>query len=386
MRPPRCVLPVVAASQLLILSLWFSGSAVAPDLRDAWGLSDAQAAALTWSVQVGFVAGTLLVAGLNLADRVPPPRLILLSAAVGAVANALFVLQPGGPWGAVALRFLTGAALAGVYPVAMKLLASWFERPGLSLGIMVGALAVGSGAPHLVRALDLPWEAVVLASSLLALGGGLLVALLTRPGPLLPARSPFDPRAFARAFRVPAFRRSATAYFGHMWELYALWGLLPLFLASRGMGTAEAAAWTFGTFLASAAGSAIGGMLSRRVGEARVASTALLLSGLACLASPWAHDAPRWLLGPFLALWGAAALADSAQLSALSARASPRGYVGTALTVQNAIGFAVTFGSLTLIPLLAGWGGWRWAFLALAPAPLVGAWVVGRLARDGSSV
>ena len=380
MRPPRPLLPVVALSQLLILSLWFSGTAVAPDLRAAWSLSEGEAAALTWSVQLGFVAGTLLVTGLSLADRVPPPRLILVSALAGAVANALFVLQPGGAWGAALLRFLTGAALAGVYPVAMKLLASWYERPGLSLGVMVGALALGSGSPHLVRAFDLPWQAVVLASSALALAGGVLVAAFTRPGPLLPARSPFDPRAFARAFRVPAFRRSALGYFGHMWELYAFWGLLPLFLAARGMGTAEAAAVTFAAFAASAAGSALGGLLSRRVGEARVASVSLAVSGAACLLSPLAFGAPLWVLVPFLLAWGAAALADSAQFSALSARAAPRAYVGTALAVQNAVGFAVTSASLALVPLVAGWAGWRWAFLLLAPGALLGAWVAAPLA------
>ena len=381
MSPPRALLPVVALSQLLILSLWFSGTAVAPDLRAAWSLSDAEAAALTWAVQVGFVAGTLVLAGLNVADRVPPPRLILLSALAGSLANALLVAGIGGPFAAVALRFLTGAALAGVYPVAMKLLASWYERPGLSLGLMLAALTLGSGTPHLVRAFDPPWQAVVLVSSVLAAAGGVLVARFTSPGPLLPARSPFDPRAFLRAFRVPAFRRSALGYFGHMWELYAFWGLLPLFLAARGIPPAQAAALTFAAFLAGAAGSAWGGLLSRRVGEARVARGALVLSGLACLLSPWAFVAPWWLLVPFLLVWGAAAIADSAQFSAISSRASPRAYVGTALTMQNAVGFAVTFVSVALLPILAAWSGWRWAFLALAPGALLGAWAVSPLAR-----
>lgn len=379
--PPRAILPVVALSQLLILSLWFSGTAVAPDLRVAWSLSEAEAAALTWAVQVGFVAGTLVLAGLNVADRVPPPRLILVAALAGAGANVLLVIWSGHPLGAVGLRFLTGAALAGVYPVAMKLLASWYARPGLSLGVMVGALTLGSGTPHLVRAFGPPWQAVVLVSSVLAVLGGVLVARFTSPGPLLPARSPFDPRAFLRAFRIPDFRRSALGYFGHMWELYAFWGLLPLFLAARGLAPAQAAALTFAAFLAGAAGSAWGGFLSRRVGEARVACGALVLSGLACLLSPWAFVAPLWLLVPFLLAWGAAVIADSAQFSALSARASPRAYVGTALTMQNAVGFAVTFVSVALLPPLAAWAGWRWAFLALAPGALLGAWAVAPLAR-----
>src|SRR5207249_6405472 len=178
-----------------------------------------------------FVAGTLAFALLNLADRHPPHLVFLASAMGGAVANALLLL---GPPFALPMRFLTGVALAGVYPVGMKLLATWYERLGFALGVLLAALTLGSGSPYLVRALGQPWPRVVLAASVLAALGGLLVAWGARPGPLLPSRSRFAPRAFAEAFRVPAFRASALAYFGHMWELYAFWGLVPLFLTARG--------------------------------------------------------------------------------------------------------------------------------------------------------
>ena len=373
---------MVVLSQFLAMGLWFASAAVVPELRVAWGLTDAEAGALTAVTVLGFVAGTLVLAVLNVSDRFPPQRVFLVSACAGALATALFVLRPGGVPGVLALRFLAGFALAGVYPVGMKILASWYEKLGWALGILVAALTLGSGSPFLIRALGLPWQGVVLASSALAVLGGVLTAALVRPGPLLPARSRFEPRAFARAFRVRAFRLSALGYFGHMWELYAFWGLLPLFLAASGrFGASAIAAITFGAFLAGAIACVVAGHLSRSVGGARVALVALIVSAACCLISPFALALPPIAIVAFLLVWGAAVIADSAQFSALSAQAAPREHVGTALTIQNAVGFAITFASLTLVPLLAGWSGWQWAFLALAPGPILGAAAISALAR-----
>jgi MFS family permease len=373
----RALVSTVVVGQLLVLGLWFAGTAAAPELLPE------QPALLTIAVQVGFVVGTLGFAFLNVADRFPPERVFLASSIVGAVANGALVWVDGAPT-LVALRFVTGLSLAGVYPVGMKILASWTPDLGHSLGWLIAALTLGSGSPYLVRALGLPWQTVLLTASVGALVGGALVGVMVRAGPLLPARSPFDATAFARAFKKPAFRRSALGYFGHMWELYAFWGLVALFLAASPTlpDAPLVAGLTFFVFLAGALGAVGGGLLSRRVGEARVALGALLLSATCCLLAPWAWAAPLPLLAIFLGVWGAAVIADSAQFSALSARAAPRGYVGTSLTLQNTIGFAITFVSLGVVPLVAETFGWRWAFLALVPGPLLGALAIAPLARD----
>lgn len=379
----RGPLVVVVLAQLLAMGLWFAGSAVAPELAAAWGSGAGAAATFGALTVAGFVVGTLVFAVLNVADRFPPQRVMLASALAGAIATALLVPAPGGYAGALALRFATGFALAGVYPVGMKLLASWYPRLGWALGVLVAALTLGSGSPYLVRALGLPWQAVLLISSALAVAGGILVALLVKPGPLLPARSPFEPRAFARAFRVRPFRLSALGYFGHMWELYAFWGLLPLFLAASGrFAPGVIARLTFLAFLAGAIGCLVAGSLSRRVGEARVALAALVVSGACCLLSPLLFVLPYAGVVAFIAVWGAAVIADSAQFSALSAQAAPRAHVGTALTIQNAVGFAVTLASLSLLGAVAAWSGWQWAFLLVAPGPLLGAVATLGLARE----
>ncbi len=380
--PPKGPLFVVVLSQFLAMGLWFSGTAVVQELQTLWGLSDAQAGALTSLTVLGFVAGTLVFAVLNLSDRFPPQHVFLVSALTGALAMVLFVYKPGGINGAFALRFLTGFALAGVYPVGMKILASWYDRLGWAIGLLVAALTLGSGSPYLVRASGIPWQGVVFTSSALAVLGGILVAWRVRPGPRLPGRSRFLPSAFARAFKVRGFRRSALGYFGHMWELYALWGLLPLFLAARGdLSATQVAAITFAAFLAGAIACVWAGHRSKSIGEARVARTALIISGLLCVLSPLLFMAPVPLLVVLVLVWGAAVIADSAQFSALSAHAAPQEHVGTALTIQNAIGFGITFAPLTLVPVAAHFWGWQWAFLLLAIGPMFGAWSVSGLVQ-----
>lgn len=371
---------VVVLGQFLVMGLWFSGTAVVQELQVLWELSDAQAGALTGLTVLGFVAGTVVFAVLNISDRFPPQHVFLVSSLVGAAAMVLFVFRPGGVTGALGLRFLTGFTLAGVYPVGMKILASWYDKLGWAIGLLVAALTLGSGTPYLVRASGVPWEGVVWTSSALAVLGGIAVAWWVRPGPRLPPRSRFLPSAFARAFKVRGFRRSALGYFGHMWELYALWGLLPLFLAARGdLSATQVAASTFAAFLSGAVACMWAGHRSKTIGEARVARFALIGSGAMCILSPLIFVMPVWLLVVFVLVWGAAVIADSAQFSALSAHAAPQEHVGTALTIQNAIGFAITFAPLAIVPLVAAATGWQWAFLLLALGPLFGAWSVNGL-------
>jgi MFS family permease len=380
--PADRALARLAAAILLASATWFAGTAVAPVLAEAWRLDSGASAALTSTTQLGFIAGTLLFAALNLADRFPPRAVFAASALAGAAANAGFALCDGIA-AACVLRFLTGVALAGVYPVAMKIVATWsLGGLGLRLGVLVGALGLGTSLPYFVQwaALDLDWRLVAWCASGCAVAGGLLVLLGVHEGPRLRARARFDLRAAARVFRDVAFRRNACGYFGHMWELYALWSLAPFWIAAaRPAWRAHAPLLAFALVAAGAGGCVAGGVLSRRFGERRVALAALLASALACLLSPLAFGAPPALLVAFLLAWGVVVVADSPQFSALAARLCPPEYTGTALTVQNGVGFAITVASIQLVAALAPTVAWRWLFLLLAPGPLFGAWAMHRL-------
>jgi MFS family permease len=383
-------LAVVSLAVLLVGGTWFSGTAAIPALRQEWQLTDGQGAWLTIGVQLGFIAGTLLYSILNLAD-VFKARLVFLASALACAAfNAAFAALAGGLPAAVLFRFLTGVTLAGVYPVGMKIVASWF-RSGLGwrLGILVGALVFGTASPYLIQAVGVgrSWRTLTTVGSASAVAGGLLVAGLLRDGPYLPAHARFDPRVLVRVFAHPPFRDTALGYFGHMWELYALWSLVSFYVAGsfaeRGLASNEAVSLVaFGTVAMGALGCAAGGFVSRRVGERDVALVSLLVSGTMCLLSGFAYVLPPTALVAFLLVWGAFVVSDSPQFSALAARHCPPEYTGTALTAQNGIGFAVTVVSIQLLPLLAARVGWRWSFASLAIGPALGAWFMARLPRD----
>jgi MFS family permease len=384
MHRPGAQRALIAAVQVLGLAVWFSASAVVPALREAWGMSAAAAVWLTASVQLGFVTGAVTSTALNLADRVAPHRLMAVCAALAAACTALFALAVDGLAGGVPLRFLTGLFLAGVYPVGMKLTASWSapERRGRAFGILIGALTLGSALPHLIGGLgDLPWRGVMAAAAGCAALGALVAATLVREGPQFAAGA--RPRPFPRyaltMFAQRGPRLVNLGYFGHMWELYALWTWLPAFLLA---GAAErtgrdGAAPSLLAFLsigvAGVAGCLAGGWAADRFGRPRAAFTALVVSGACCVVSPLFFGAPPVAVAALGVVWGAAVIADSGVFStSLSEVADPR-YVGTALTAQTAIGFALTVVTIQLVPVLAEAVGWRWAFWLLAPGPLVGA-------------
>lgn len=379
---PRRVLPLTVFALSAGAAVFWAGSAAAPEIVEAWRLTDAQGAALSWSVQLGFITGTLLTVVLNIADRFPPRYLVAVLLTLAAAANASLVLVDALPIALVA-RFLTGAAAGPVYPIGMKLLATWFPRLGWQLGVLLTFNTLGFGAAFLLRAARLEWQESLLIASALAIAGGLVALAALRSGPLLPGRSRFDPVAAVRAFRVTDYRRSAFAYFAHMWELFALWALLPFWLIASGASPVLAATLMGGVFLVGAGACLVAGAVSRRAGEANVALVALAASGALCLASPWLFHAPLWILAPAVLVWGGAVIADSAMYSAISARAAPREYVGTALTAQNMIGFGITVVSIALVPAFAEWtGSWRWALALLAAGPVLGLLPVARLARD----
>ncbi len=375
----------VCVGVLFCTSVWFSGTAVQPALSAAWNLGASAEAALTTAVQLGFISGTLLFALTNLADRFDARDVLLVSALVAAASNGAFALASGLP-AALASRAVTGVAMAGVYPVGMKILAGW-SRAGLGwrLGVMVGALTLGTALPFLLRAMGarFAWRVPVLTSGALCLLGGLLVRFGATIGPHGGGRVHFDPRMLVRCFAHRPFRLAALGYFGHMWELYAFWASVAGFLAAA---FADDATWArrvpllaFFAIAAGTAGCVVGGRWSRRVGERRVALTSLGASGILAALSGLGFVLPPPLLVLYVLAWGFFVVMDSAQFSALAATHAPPGYVGTALTVQNGLGFALTIASIQLVAWLSAAVGWRFAFVVLALGPALGAWATAKL-------
>ena len=359
------------------MSTWFSGTAVIGPLRSDWSLTPAQASWLTIAVQLGFVTGALASAITNLVDLVPARRLLVLSAIAAAAANAAFGLASGPALG-LPLRVLTGVCLAGVYPTGLKLMATWFrDDRGRALGIMVGALTLGSAAPHLVRGLGaaFPWRDVVLATSWLTLAGALVGGLAVREGPFPFPRASFDPAQAGRVLRDRGVRLACIGYFGHMWELYAMWGWVAVFLSdalARQHAEAQASLWAFAAIAAGFAGSWWAGVYSDRVGRTTSAALAMVISATCALCIGFIASGPPWLLLAVALVWGASVVADSAQFSTMVTELADPAYVGTALTLQLALGFTLTVATLWLVPLLHTHWGWTAAFATLTPGPVIG--------------
>jgi MFS family permease len=365
---------VIVLSQFAGGSLWFAGNAVIGDLQFALGLPDAALGWITSAVQLGFIAGTLAFAFFAVSDLASPRLVFLLCALAGAAANAASYALAQGLASLLVLRFATGFFLAGIYPVGMKIAAGWYRDDlGKALGFLVGALVLGTAFPHLLKGLGtaLPAQQVMLGVSALALAGGAAMFALVPDGPYLSRGARFDPRALASVFAAARFRASAFGYFGHMWELYAFWAFLPLVIAAHAAGR-EASLWTFAVIGAGAIGCVAGGLASLRAGSARVAFAQLSASGICCLLSPLLFHAPTPVFLAFLLFWGVVVAGDSPQFSALNAAYAPRELVGSALTIANCVGFAITIGSIELLNAAAGPLGAPWLFVLLAPGPLLG--------------
>jgi MFS family permease len=381
------MLALLAAAELLGMSLWFAASAVSPLLAARWSLSPGETAWLTTIVQAGFVCGTATAALLNLADVVASRRLFAASALLGAGANALLLAVPGYR-AALACRFATGFFLAGVYPPAMKMVSTWFRsRRGLAIGTVVGALTVGKATPYLVHALPGAGVGpVVLAASAGAVAAALVVALGYREGPYPFPPRPFSWRLVAEVARERRFRLATGGYLGHMFELYSFWTWIPVFLAASAAsrGTASPAAVSlsaFGTIAVGGLGCVWGGLVADRAGRERLVTIALAASGSCALAIGALFGAPLPAVAALAWVWGFFVIADSAQFSALVTESVPAHAVGTALTVQTSLGFLLTMVSIQLVPPLAGAFGWRWAFPVLALGPACGIAAIRRLAR-----
>lgn len=373
------------------MSLWFSASAVVPELAAEWGIGPGTAAWLTMSVQLGFVAGALLSAALTLSDIWNPRWLFAGSALLGAGCTAAIAAFADGPAVAIPLRFLTGMALAGVYPPGMKIMAGWFrEGRGMAIGVLVGALTVGSAVPHLLRAAGGigDWEQVLHLAALLAVIGALLAALGIEDGPFQAPVAPFDPRAVGRILRDRATMLANGGYFGHMWELYAVWTWIPAFLAASfgrdpfpGTTPALAGLLAFGTIAVGGVGAWLAGVAADRIGRTRITSLSMVTSGACCLAVGLLFRGSPWLLAPLCLVWGFAIVADSAQFSTCVTELAEKSYVGTALTLQTAVGFLLTVVTIRLIPTFQAAWGWEWAFAPLALGPALGTIAMTALGR-----
>ena len=378
----RHPLALIVLAQLCGTSLWFSVNGVGLSLSRDLGLSEADLGRLTLTVQAGFIVGTLTLAATGLADRFRASRIFALSCLLGALTNAGFVIAAPHPPLDLLLRFATGLCLAGIYPLGMKLVIGWTPRhTGAALAWLVGMLTLGTALPHLLRGstLGLPWEWPLLGASALALAGGAMILALG-DGPHLPL-----PGGKARlldglaALGERRFRAVAGGYFGHCWELYALWTLTPFLVAREVARLGAPEAWipwlSFAVIALGLAGCVGGGALSRRLGSLWVARRALAASGLVCLAYPLLPWAPPGLLLGLLALWGLAVIADSPQFSALAAASAPRERLGSTLAVMNAVGFALTIPAISLTTALWGLQG-SWVLWWLLPGPLLGLWAM----------
>lgn len=371
----------------MALSLWFSAAAVVPILRADYALGDLQASLFSSSVAVGFVVGTFGSAVLGLADRLHPRRFFMAAAFVAAAANAAILLvEPTSPV-VIALRFLTGACMAGTYPIGMKMIATWAKGDtGLLVGLLVGALTLGSASPYLFNAAGgIDWRFTLVMASCAAALSGLLVNAVSL-GPIRTATPPFEPAAVLRAWRNKALRLANFGYFGHMWELYAMWAWIGLFLHesfARRIGGPDAGLLadlaTFAVIGAGAVGSLFGGVFADRLGRTTLTMLAMAVSGSCALAVGFLFGGSPWLLVALCLVWGVAVVADSAQFSSCVIELAEPDHVGTMLTIQTCIGFLLTLATIHMIPPLVDWLGWRYAFVPLAIGPFLGVVAMARL-------
>lgn len=382
------VLCLLCISVVLSMTTWFSATAITPELKAAWDLSDAAVAWLTNGVQIGFVTGALFASLVNLPDIVRLNRLMAAASVVAAGANAILLLDPS-PIGALFCRIATGIALAAVYPPAMKLVSTWFVRDrGLALGAVVGALTLGSSMPHLFRTVTerIDWHIVIALSSAASFLAGLSFLRFAREGPYPFGKAVFSPRQIGRVLRDRDLMLVNIGYFGHMWELYAMWAWLLIFIRTSGNSAftaSEASLVTFAAIAAGLIGCVAGGLLSDRIGRTATTAGFMIISGFCAVLIGFAYPGPTWVTVFIAIVWGTVIVGDSPLFSAAVTELSDQDFVGTALSLQMGLGFALTVFVIWLMPQIAVWAGsWQWTFAVLAPGPVIGAWAMLKLRRS----
>jgi MFS family permease len=362
------------------MSTWLSATAVLSQLKIEWGLSATAGSWLTIAVQLGFVAGALVSSVVNLPDLLPPARVIAVAAVCAAVVNALLITVDTSA-AAIGLRFATGFFVAGIYPPALKFVATWFKTGrGVALGVLVGALTLGTASPHLVNAFGgVEWQTVVLVASALSVGGA-FVAWRVPEGPYPFPRATFDPRQIGRTLTNRGVRLASLGYFGHMWELYAAWAWMHVFFAHvQGDDPRAGAATAFVVVGVGALGCYLGGRLGDGWGRTRTTAAAMTVSGACALTIGFLDSGPIWIVVAVGLVWGFSVVADSAQFSTMVTELADQAYVGTALTLQLALGFTLTVVTIWLIPRVEIDHGWGWAFALLTPGPFLGLMAMLRL-------
>jgi MFS family permease len=372
-------LALLATAMVLGMTPWFSATVAAPGMIAEWRTTPGVSAWLTIAVQLGFVFGTLISALLLLSDRFSARRLAAASSLAVTVATAALVWRHTGPAEAILLRFATGVALAGVYPPGIKIAAGWWQsRRGTAIGVLVGALTVGSAVPNLLRAvapID-QWRTIILAAAACALLSACLFAAAIEEGPFQSPSAPFDPRVLSTVIRNRRVTLATAGYLGHMWELYAMWSSIGAFWAyvvtSRPVSSSVAPVLAFVTIASGTAGCVIAGMAADRVGRPIVTIVAMAISGTCALTIGMLASAPLVVVATVAVAWGTSIVADSAQFSAAVTEYAPSQYVGTAITLQTCLGFLLTIVTIRLVPVWVDLWGWQLAYVPLAAGPAAG--------------
>lgn len=379
MHPKKYILFVIVLAQFCCTSLWFAGNGVLIQITEVFLLGSSALGNLTAAVQIGFISGTLLFAFLNLTDRYSPSKVFFVSAFLGALVNVTMILPQNTENSLLIIRFMTGFFLAGIYPVGMKIAADYFDITlGKSLGYLVGALVLGTAIPHVIYAITntLSWTLVPILTSILALCGGTMVFFLVPDGPFRKEAAQFNPGAIRVIFKNRIFRKAAIGYFGHMWELYAFWAFVPFFLKAYNnvnpSSVVNVPFWSFFIIGVGSVGCIIAGRLSQHIGSRRLAGISLFLSGMCCLASPFFFYMDLVTLLIFLLFWGMVVIADSPMFSTLVANNATSIFKGTALTIVNCIGFAITIVSIQLVSIVSEFVLPQYIFLLLGIGPLLG--------------
>jgi predicted MFS family arabinose efflux permease len=378
MQIPKRILPAIVFSQFAGTALWFAGNAILGDLQTAMNVGIDDTGIVTSAIQLGFITGTLIFALLAISDRYSPRKLFLICSVLGAISNLLIYFIAYDLFSLLVIRFITGFFLTGIYPIGMKIAAGWYKKGlGNAIGLLVGALVLGTALPHLIKSFggSLPWEHVIFVISAFSLVGGITMYLLVEDGPYISSGTKFNPKTIIILFKDKELRSSAVGYFGHMWELYTYWAFIPLILIyylKLNPVDLNISTWSFIIIASGSIGCIVGGMISNKIGSAKVAIIQLGFSGLCCLVSPLMFHTSAPVFISFLIFWGIVVVGDSPQYSAIIALSAPQELVGSGLTLVNSIGFAITILSLWFVNQFIVAIDYTFLFLLLAIGPIAG--------------